>query len=125
MARLVLSGAVGLLAGIVAVAAFFAMLYLYAFRAPDHPGFVVIGVPLGYAVGAVTCALSLAHNGHDLSVWNVLMAVLFGLMAAVAAVLIAASILAFTALLRPPYMAGLLFILTAVAVTRYLATRPA
>ena len=110
--------------GVLTVAAFFAMLYLYSFRAPDHPGFVVIGVPLGYAATVVTAAWYAGDNNHDFSLWTVCVALSLGLLVGVSVVLTAATILGFTALLRPPYMAGLLFLMAVASVMRYVLTRP-
>ncbi|MSQ10221.1 MAG: hypothetical protein EXR52_04365 [Dehalococcoidia bacterium] len=122
--RFAVASGFGLASGVLTVAAFFAMLYLYSFRAPDHSGFVVIGAPLGYATTVVTAAWYAADNDHNFSLWTLVIALSLGLLVGITVVLVAAFVLAFTALLRPPYMAGLLFLMVVASVTRYVLTRP-
>jgi len=109
----------GLASGVVTIALFYGMLLLYALE-----GFVVIGMPLGFAVTAVVAAWYAAENEHNFSFWTVCLALGLGALAGVSVVLTVATILGFTALLRPPYMAGLLFLTALIAVGRFVATRP-
>jgi hypothetical protein len=119
MNRLVKAVGWGLASGVLSIVLFYAMLVLYAFE-----GFVVIGLPLGYAVTAVVAAWYCAENDHNFGVWTVCVAVFLGAMAGASVVLTVATILGFTALLRPPYIAGLLFLTALVAVARFVWTRP-
>lgn len=119
MKRMVKAGGWGFASGVLAIVLFYAMLLLYAFE-----GFVVIGLPLGYAVTALVTAWYCAENEHNFSLWTICVAVCLGALAGTSVVLTVATILGFTALLRPPYMAGLLFLTALVAVARFVWTRP-
>jgi hypothetical protein len=115
--KLALAVALGLLAGAAGVAVLWAVIVLMSFE-----GFVVVALPLFLATTALTVAYMLGGR-VDLSAGGVLWAVSAGALLGTSAVLLAASAVAFTWLLRFPYAAGLVFLCTAFGVGRYLAQR--